>query len=635
MSQSGPLLWWLKSSAISRYAIAVLSTVAALAASEISVAYLHTEPFVSLFLCAIMFVAWFCGFGPGLLSTALGLLAFDYYLVPPVNSFAVATEEIPRLVLFSIAAVFVNLLSAAQRNAAESLERSRDDLLVAFEDQRRTEARLLKSEMYLAEAQRLSQTGSFGWNVSTGEIAWSEETFRIFGYQRTTEPTLEFVQRVHPRDRARVQQVIDRASSDGQDFEHEYRLLMPDDQVKHVRAQARAVKGPSGGVEFVGAITDVTAAQQAEEELRRSEQRFRDFAETASDWFWETGPDYRLINVSRESTVAAGRIGMAIWEFATDVEEEPEKWRLHRATLDAHAAFRGFRFSAVLADGSPIYFAASGKSVFDSAGNFLGYRGVASDVTATVRAEQAEAALHEAQADLAHATRVTTLGELTASIAHEVNQPLAAIVANAEACLRWLDRGTPNMDAARRSVEWVINDGNRAAEVIGRVRALAAKTSTDKGKLDINEVVNEVRTLVRRELSDHRVSLRMELAPVALMVRADRVQLQQVIINLVMNGIEAMQPVTDRPRELVIRSQLNEANQVVVMVEDRGLGISAESADRLFGAFFTTKSNGLGLGLSICRSIIEGHGGRLSASGNAGPGATFQFTLPHHQEDAF
>jgi C4-dicarboxylate-specific signal transduction histidine kinase len=140
---------------------------------------------------------------------------------------------------------------------------------------------------------------------------------------------------------------------------------------------------------------------------------------------------------------------------------------------------------------------------------------------------------------------------------------------------------------------------------------------------------------VRRELSDHRVSLRMELAPVALMVRADRVQLQQVIINLVMNGIEAMQPVTDRPRELVIRSQLNEANEAVVMVEDHGLGISADNADRLFSAFFTTKSNGLGLGLSICRSIIEAHGGRLSASGNAGPGATFQFTLPLHQEAAF
>ena len=157
--------------------------------------------------------------------------------------------------------------------------------------------------------------------------------------------------------------------------------------------------------------------------------------------------------------------------------------------------------------------------------------------------------------ELAHVTRVTTLGELTASIAHEVNQPLAAVVANAEACLRWLDRETPDLDAARRSVEWIINDGNRASEVIRRVRALANKTDIEKVPLDINDVVREVIALVQRELTSHQVSLRMELAPALPMVLADRVQLQQVIINLVMNGIEAMQSVTDRPRELVIRSR--------------------------------------------------------------------------------
>jgi C4-dicarboxylate-specific signal transduction histidine kinase len=316
------------------------------------------------------------------------------------------------------------------------------------------------------------------------------------------------------------------------------------------------------------------------------------------------------------------------------MEEEPEKWRLHIAALNEHQPFRGFRYKARHADGSPIYFAASGKPVFDAEGNFLGYRGVASDVTATVRAEQAEAALHEAQADLAHATRVTMLGELTASIAHEVNQPLAAIVTNAEACLRWLDRGADNMDAARRSVEWIIKDGNRAAEVIGRVRALATKTDTERSRFNVNDVVHEVCTLVQRELSNSDVSLRMELAPVPLLVRADRVQLQQVIINLVMNGIEAMQSVTDH-REMVIRSQQNEANQVMVMVEDCGIGISAENAERLFNAFFTTKSSGLGLGLSICRSIVEAHGGRMSASCNAGPGATFQFSLPCHHDGSY
>jgi C4-dicarboxylate-specific signal transduction histidine kinase len=243
-------------------------------------------------------------------------------------------------------------------------------------------------------------------------------------------------------------------------------------------------------------------------------------------------------------------------------------------------------------------------------------------------------ALHKAQADLAHVTRVTTLGELTASIAHEVNQPLAAIVTNAEACVRWLDCGTPDLDEVRGAAEWIIKDGNRAGEVIQRVRALVHKTDTQKAPLDINDVVREVIALVQRELFSHRVSLRMQLAPALPAVLADRVQLQQVIINLVMNGIEAMQPVTDRPRELVIRSHEDEAHKVLVTVEDRGVGVPAENVDRLFNAFFTTKSSGMGMGLSICRSIIEAHGGRLSASRNVGPGATFQFALPVHRQAA-
>jgi PAS domain S-box-containing protein len=254
------------------------------------------------------------------------------------------------------------------------------------------------------------------------------------------------------------------------------------------------------------------------------------------------------------------------------------------------------------------------------------------DITERKRAEEklraSEQRLLDAQMELARVTRVTTLDELTASIAHEVNQPLAGVVANAEACLRWLDRRTPNLDAARRSVEWIIDDGNRASEVIRRVRALANKTDIEKAPLDVDDVVREVIALVQRELISHRVSLRTELAPALPMILADRVQLQQVIINLVMNGIEAMQSVTDRPRELVIRSRQDEAQQVLVSVTDCGVGISAENADRLFNPFFTTKSSGMGMGLSICRSIMEAHGGRLWATAGVPHGATFQFTLP-------
>ena len=245
-----------------------------------------------------------------------------------------------------------------------------------------------------------------------------------------------------------------------------------------------------------------------------------------------------------------------------------------------------------------------------------------------------EGALRDAQANLAHVVRVTTLGGLAASIAHEVNQPLAAVLANAEACLLWLDRETPNLDAARRSVEWIIKDGNRAADVIRRVRELLKKSDAQKAPLDINDVVNDVIALVQRELLSHQVSPRLELAPAQPVVLADRVQLQQVFINLVINGIEAMQAVTDRPHELTIRTHRNEAHQVLVTVKDCGVGISPEDTDRLFNAFFTTKSSGMGMGLSICRSIIESHGGRVWAEPNLPRGAIFHFTLPLHREDA-
>jgi PAS domain S-box-containing protein len=892
---------------ISHYAVAALSVAVAIITAELITRLFQAEAIASSMLCAVIFAAWFGGLGPALSAIALAFLAFHYYLVPPINSFtwkdglfAVAISEVPRLLLFSITSLVVASLISAQRKATETLRLSRDDLRVAMQDQGRIEAALLRSEMYLTEAQRLSGTGSFGWNTASGEIIWSDQTFRIFGGDRTTKPSVEFiVQRTHPQDRAAVQQTISRAVVDGQDFEHEYRLLMPDGSVKYVHALARAAKGASGSIEFVGAVTDVTVAKETERKLRRSdaylaeserlrrtsswawdvrrrgwayrspgmyglfgfdpeqddvplqsfrdrvhpedrhsnveaaarairekadfeidfrivlpdgsikhihsvghpvvgsdgdvieligthvdvteqyaakealqkafdeikksedrlrlvidtiptlvwrarpdgvpdflnqpaldytglsldqaetgwprafhpddkkgmlqkwsairksgvrgelearlrrfdgeyrwflfraeplhdesgnivkwygsstdiedrkraeealrdsEQRFRDYAETASDWFWETGPDHKVIRVSDHLNAVgippSSLIGLARWDLASDVEPEPEKWRQHRAMHDAHQPFRDFVYRTVSGGGSPVYVRSSGKPLFDASGNFLGYRGTGTDITATIRADHAEQALRKAQAELARVTRVTTLGELTASIAHEVNQPLAAVIANAEACLRWLDRETPDLAAARRSVEWAISDASRASEVVRGVRALANKTDMERVPLDINDIVREVIALVQRELISHNISLRTELAPAPAMVLGDRVQLQQVIINLVMNGIEAMEPVLDRPRKLLIRSHRDDAQRMLVSVTDCGIGISREDADRLFKAFFTTKSGGMGMGLSICRSIVEAHRGRLSASRNEGHGATFQFVLPLHQEDA-
>jgi signal transduction histidine kinase len=224
--------------------------------------------------------------------------------------------------------------------------------------------------------------------------------------------------------------------------------------------------------------------------------------------------------------------------------------------------------------------------------------------------------------------RVTTLGELAASIAHEVNQLLAGVVTNGQACLRWLARAVPDLQEARAAVERIIRDGQRAGEVIQRVRALATKTDPHKVPLDLNDVIREVVRLVHREVLGHRVSLRTALVAALPPVVGDRVQLQQVLINLVINGIEAMASVTDRPRQLVIHLHQPDADQVCVAVQDAGIGIDPADVDRLFHAFFTTKPGGMGIGLSISRSIIEAHGGRLWASRHVGPGATVQFTLP-------
>jgi PAS domain S-box-containing protein len=429
------------------------------------------------------------------------------------SNVAVCLENIGRPHSWEICKIRKDGSTLWVRENAKAVRRLDDQLivLIACEDiteRKQAEDALRQSEMYLAEAQRLSHTGSFGWRVASGEIVWSEETFRIFEFERAPIVKHDTVmQRVHPDDRARIQRTINRASRDGKDFQHGYRLLMPDGSVKHVHATARAVTDASGGIKFVGAVTDVTARKRAETEL------------------------------------------------------------------------------------------------------------------------------HEAQATLAHVARVTALGELAASIAHEVNQPLAAIVTNAAACLRWLDREPANLNEARGTVQSIVKDGNRAGEVILRIRALMNKAGGEKVPLYINDVVNETLGLVQHELFVHRVALRLELAPALPPVLADRVQLQQVVLNLVINGIEAMQPVTDRPRELVIRACQDEPDHVLVMIRDCGVGVAAENAERLFDAFFTTKSSGMGMGLSICRSIVESHGGRLSVSDNVGPGATFQFTLPLHQED--
>jgi signal transduction histidine kinase/CheY-like chemotaxis protein len=392
------------------------------------------------------------------------------------------------------------ILPSVQRALREAEERT---------ERKRAEEALRRNEAYLAEAQRLSHTGSFGWHVSSGEIYWSEETFRIFELEPATKPTLEWVlQRVHPEDRALWKQTVDRASHGREDFAHEYRLLMPDASVKYLHVVAHALSDESGSIEFVGAVMDVTPAKRAEQRM-------------------------------------------------------------------------------------------------------LG----------------AQEALRQTQATLAHVTRVTTLGEMAASIAHEVNQPLTAVVTNAGACLRWISGPSPDLEEARQALRRIIEDGHRAGEVIARIRTLVKKSPPQKDWLDINQAILEVVFLAGSEAKENRISLKTQLSNDLPPILGDRIQLQQVILNLIKNSVEAMSAVSDGPRELLVSSG-KESKGVLVAVRDTGPGLDPKALAHLFDTFYTTKPEGLGMGLAISRSIIEAHGGRLSATPNEPHGAVFQFTLP-------
>jgi PAS domain S-box-containing protein len=371
----------------------------------------------------------------------------------------------------------------------------------------RLRGELTRSEAYLEEAQRLSHTGSFGWRVSTGEIVWSKESFRVFGYDNSLAVTLDMViQRAHPEDRALVQRTLERASKEGKDFDYEYRLLMPDGSIKHVHVVAHAVRDHADELEFIGAVMDVTEARRVEEQM------------------------------------------------------------------------------------------------------------------------------HQARAELAHVARVTTLGELTAAIAHEINQPLAAAVTGGRACLRWLAHEPPNVEEARSLVEGMIESDIQAGEVISRLRAMMKKSPAQRELLNINDAILAVIALVSAEAQRNRVVLRTELSNDLPLVRGDRIQLQQVILNLIMNAIEAMRGIDQTQREVFVVSRKDGFKGALVEVQDSGPGLEGLALDRLFDAFYTTKPDGMGIGLAVSRTIIESHGGQLRALPRVPKGAVFQFRLPTNAE---
>jgi signal transduction histidine kinase len=285
-------------------------------------------------------------------------------------------------------------------------------------------------------------------------------------------------------------------------------------------------------------------------------------------------------------------------------------------------------FRVVLPRGTVKYLQAIRHPVVNDAGEVVKLVGTVIDITERKRAEQERGRLYQLEADLAHINRVSMMGELTASIAHEVNQPLSGVVSNGSACLRWLAGDVPNVEEAREAAGRIVRDGKRAGEVIARIRALTKRATTPREKLDLNETIREVLAMVGDEAKKKSVITRTQFADDLSPVSGDRVQLQQVVLNLVMNATEAMSSVSDRARELLITTRNVGSDQVQVTVKDSGPGIDPNTLDKIFDPFYTTKPGGMGMGLSICRSILQAHGGRLWAAAKDGPGTTFHFTLP-------
>ncbi len=500
------------------------------------------------------------------------------------------------------------------------------------------EKKLQRSEAYLAEAQGLSHTGSFGWRVSSGEISWSEETFRIFQYDRTTKPTVELIlQRVHPEDAALVKQTIERASQDGKNFEHEYRLLMPDGSVKHLHVVAHALSDESGSAEFVGAVMDVTVAKQAEETLRKSEAYLAEAQRLSHTGSWAWTPATGEIRYWSEECYRVlgfdphgGQPRVETFFQRIHPDDQAKNRETAETALREKADFES-DYRIVHPGGEIRDVHIVGHPVLSPSGDLVEFVGTVIDITERKLAEAERERLRQAQVELAHANRVTTIGELTASLAHEVNQPIAAAATDANTCLRWLRRDQPDLEEAREAASRMVKDATRAADIISRIRLLFEKVSPQRELVDVNEVIREMIVLLRSEATRHSISVQTELASDLPQVMGDRVQLQQVLMNLLLNGIDAMKDV-DTTRELIINSQPAKNEHVMVSISDTGVGLPAQQAEQIFDAFFTTKPHGTGMGLRISRSIIESHGGRLWAADNTPRGASFCFTLPAKAE---
>jgi PAS domain S-box-containing protein len=671
---SMPGLLWSASPAILRYGVAVLSVAVALIISRLLDTHLVSAP-ASLFLCAVMFSSWYGGVRAGLLAVALSLLAFVHYFVTPLYSLYLPIDEIPRVVIFLLSALFVGSLSSAQRSATESLKTARDDLSRSVQELKRTNEALQtenaerkRAEMLLGGEKRLLEMIArndspsvildalcrFVEELASGclsSILLLDPNTNCLRHGAAPSLPLKYSAAIDGiiigpsvgscgTAAYRKQPVVvsdiatDPLWADFRELAlaHELRacwstpILSSAGKVlgtfaTYYREARRPAAQDSNVIVQITHLASIALERaQAEQALQQQANLLEQAHDAILIWefprtivYWNRGAE-QLYGFSREEAV--GRPSHELLHT-----EHPLSTPEFEAALERHGEWTG-ELTHITRDGRKIIVESRHVLMNETDGRRLVLE-TNRDITDRKRAA---AELREAQADLAHVSRVTTMGELTASLAHEVNQPIAAAVTNANTCVRWLAGDTPNIEEARAAAIRSAKDGTRAAEIISRIRLLFKKGTAERELIGVNEIIREMIVLLRGEATRYSVSIRTDLATDLPELMADRVQLQQVLMNLMLNAIDAMKE-TGSARELTIKSR-QELDQILLCVSDTGVGLPPKQADQIFNAFFTTKLQGTGLGLSISRSIVESHGGRLWASANSPRGASFHLTLP-------
>ena len=508
-------------------------------------------------------------------------------------------------------------------------KRAEEALRTSEREQHKIAEQLERERARLIEAQAVAEVGSWETELPSLEIIWSEQIHRIFetdpSYFHPTRPG--FVEFVYPEDRAKVDAAFKDSLEKCTPSTVEYRIVMADGRVKFLEEHWEVFQDGQGRpARLIGTCQDITRRKRMEEALRESEARFRLVADSAPVMIWMSGTDKLCTYFNKPWLDFTGRsidqeLGNG-WAEGVDPEDSQRCLDTYIQAFDRREAFR-MEYRLRRHDREYRWVSDLGVPRFNPDGSFAGYIGSCIDVTEQKRAEEQ---LRQAQEDLARVTRIAAMGELAATIAHEVNQPLTAIVTNANFSLRQLEGGTPYSDELRVAITEIVNDGTRASSVISRIRGLLAKATPRTTDLDINRIIQEVTILLHNEFTRNRVFLRTDLAADLPLVPGDAVELQQLSINLIMNAIEALRTSTDQRREILIRSARN-PDGVLIQVQDSGPGIAPEVADRIFDPFFTTKPEGIGMGLAISRSIVESHGGRLWAESSYN-GALVQFILP-------